>query len=193
VRGILPAKDGSLTAHTAQGHSHGMRPLKPALQFLVDSREQRRFVFSAPVKKEFRDGGTLVRGLSEGDYSVCIDSGAPLSIRIERKSLGDLYGVVGHGRERFERELDRLRAHEYRAIVVEATADDILKGYERSQISGRAALKSLGAWAMDYGVHAWLMESHRRAGGWCQYLLERFAAQHLKARESDGQLSTRIS
>ena len=153
-----------------------MKRERPRLYFIQDSREQWPIKFAAPVRREFSDGGTVVRGLGEGDYSVSYDAGVTvLPIRIERKSLGDFYGCVGHGRERFERELDRLRAYDYRAIVIEATADDILRGYERSQISPRAAMASLCCWSVQFGVAVWLAENHRRAGGIVQRLLEEFA------------------
>jgi ERCC4-type nuclease len=38
-------------------------------------------------------------------------------IAVERKSLADLFGTLGQGRERFERELVRLSAHQYAAVV----------------------------------------------------------------------------
>lgn len=155
------------------------RVVKPALAFIVDSRENTPFRFGPPVRKEFRDGGTVVRGLSEGDYSVCIDSGAPLSIRIERKSHVDLLTCVGRERDRFERELERLVQYDRKAIIIEASADDILRGHERSQVSPRAAMASLCCWYSRFGVAFIFGESHRRAGGIAQRILEETAAHHL--------------
>jgi DNA excision repair protein ERCC-4 len=157
------------------------RAPKPALCFLCDSREQWPIKFASPVRREFSDGGTLVVGLKEGDYSCSLDGGATiLPVRVERKSLGDLFGCVGHGRERFERELERLMAYPYRALVIEATMDDVLRGYERSQISGRAALTSLAGWVIRFQIHPHFAENHRRAGGWIQRLLEEAAVNHLR-------------
>jgi len=55
-----------------------------------------------------------------------------LWIACERKSLADLLGCVvaergdgSGGRERFERELERLSAYEHKAIVVEARLEDV--------------------------------------------------------------------
>ena len=173
-----------------------MRVAKPRLYFIQDTREQWPIKFAAPVRREFSEGGTIIKGLGEGDYSVSMDAGVTIMpIRIERKSLGDLYGCIPHEpgcqkdcgkRCRFERELDRLRAYEYRAIVVEASADDILRGYERSQISPRAAMASLCCWSVQFGIAVWLAESHRRAGGIVQRLLEEFAAHTFPMRAGGG-------
>jgi hypothetical protein len=38
--------------------------------------------------------------LREGDYSVSLSGSNPLSIRLERKSLSDLYSCFGQYRER---------------------------------------------------------------------------------------------
>ncbi len=167
--------------------SETVRPPKPALAFLVDSREQNPFQFGPPVKDKFRDGGTFVRGLGEGDYSVCIDSGAPLMVRLERKSHIDLLACVGRERERFERELERLVQYERKAIIIEASADDILRGHERSQVSPRAAMASLCAWYARYDVAFIFGENHRRAGGIAQRLLEEYAAQYLHREKEHGE------
>lgn len=160
------------------------RAVRHPLWWVVDSREQTPVRLGEPVRREFTLGGSVVQGLSEGDYAVSLDTGETiLPIRIERKSHIDLLGCVGHGRERFERELVRLEAYQYRAIVIEASLDDILRGHERSQVTGRAAASSLAGWSVRYGVHIWFAENHRRAGAIIQRLLEEFAVNHLRKKE----------
>ena len=159
---------------------------KPLLTFIQDTREQSPFSFGAPVRREFTDGGTRIATMEAGDYSVCIDGGEPLSVAIERKSLGDFFGVCGYGRERFERELERLTQYEYRAIVIEASADGVLRGFERSQISGRSAMASALCWSVRWNIPVFFGENHRRAGGITQRLLEEFAVHHLKAQREMG-------
>ena len=163
------------------------RAPKPVLTFICDTREKLVFHFAAPVRREFADGGTIVKGLGLGgaDYSCSLDGGETiLPVRVERKSLIDLMGCVGNGRDRFERELDALRKYDYRAIVVEATLDDILRGHERSQVSGRAAATSLMGWSVRFECQVWLAENHRRAAGVCQRLLEEFAVEHLRKQNA---------
>lgn len=156
------------------------RQPKPSIHFLVDTREQLPFGFGPPRRPEFCEGGTRVITLSEGDYSVAIEDGEPLPIRLERKSLGDLYGVIGQGRERFERELIRLQAYTYRAIIVEASLADVVRGFERSQVHPSSAIGSLAAWSVRYNVAIWFAEDHERAGKIGQRLLEAFAINTLR-------------
>ena len=148
--------------------------------FLTDTREQMPLQFGPTLRKEFSDGGSRIATLQEGDYSIAFEDGEPLSIRLERKSLGDLYGVIGFGRDRFERELERLRSYQYAAIIIEATLDEVLRGFSRSSISPRAAIGSLCAWSTRYGVAVWFAENHRRAAGIAQRLLEAFAVDELR-------------
>jgi ERCC4-type nuclease len=91
--------------------------------------------------------------LATGDYSV---AGYEQLISIERKSLSDLFGCVGQGRERFERCLERLATYKYPAIVIEATFADILSGVRHSQIHPNSAIGSLVAWATRYRIPCWL-------------------------------------
>lgn len=92
---------------------------------LIDSREQN------PLPLE---GAILLRGtgrfLAEGDYTCCESHARQVSI--ERKSLSDLFGSIGHGRERFMRELERLRPYSHKAIVIEGTLADVRDGTEHS-------------------------------------------------------------
>jgi hypothetical protein len=155
------------------------RKIKPLLTFVQDTREQTPFSFAAPVRaSDFEDGGTITMGLGEGDYSVMIgdsEMGECLPIRIERKNLGDLFMCCGSERDRFVRELERLTVYQQRDLVVEATANQILAGYERSRIPGRSVMASLACWRVQYGLAIWFGENHRRAGGLTQRILEEFA------------------
>lgn len=110
--------------------------LKPEnLTVLIDRREQRPWSVDPMLKKEAT--------LQTGDYSLL---GLESHIAIERKSLDDLLGCIGGGRERFERELDRLRAYPLRAVVVEANWGDIEIGGYRSKVHPNAAMGSICAW-----------------------------------------------
>jgi hypothetical protein len=92
--------------------------LKPTIRFLIDTREQRPLVFGQPIRTDyFSSASTQMTTLREGDYSVALHDHMPLAIRLERKGLGDLYGCIGRERERFERELQRLRIYDYRGAA----------------------------------------------------------------------------
>ena len=159
------------------------RKIRPIITFIVDSREQAPYDFTPPKRREFDDGGTLVLGLKEGDYSVSLDGAPPLSVRLERKSVGDLFGVVGFGRERFEKELQRLRQYQFRALIIESSASEILRGYDRSQIPGHVVLASLLGWAIQFDVHVLFCGSRSMARAISQRLLEQFAIDFIRKTE----------
>lgn len=102
---------------------------------VVDAREQLPFNL-APLK--------MVRGtLPTGDYGIL---GLPHVAAIERKSVPDLIGCIAGGRDRFEREIQRLLAYETRAIVVEGSWSTIeLKQY-RGDVHPNAAMGSIMGW-----------------------------------------------
>lgn len=94
---------------------------------IVDTREQRGYSFDNAISRK----------LSAGDYSV---QGYEHRIAIERKSLDDWIGTVLRSRERFCRELKRLDAYDFAAVVIETTPQDILAGSYRSDVQPTALL-----------------------------------------------------
>ena len=135
----------------------------PAL--VIDTREQ--------LPLDFGPWGVEVvtAGLPTGDYSLV---GLEDRIALERKSLPDLYGCVGHGRERFEHELARLAEYDYGAILVEAALTDVLAYQLRTRVSPRAVVGSLMAWSVDYGLPVWFCDNHRLAAAVALKLLRKF-------------------
>ena len=117
------------------------RKLDPSkLLVLCDKREQLPWDMDPlPVKRAT---------LQTGDYTLASLSS---EIAIERKSLDDLLGCIGSGRDRFERELERLRAFPLRAVIVEANWGDIETGAYRSKVHPNAAIGSICGW-MASGV-----------------------------------------
>jgi ERCC4-type nuclease len=112
---------------------------------LIDTREQ------APLA--FQGFSTERATLASGDYS-CICDGADLRgvVAIERKSVSDLLGCVGLQRPRFERELSRLAAIRFRALVIEASLRELAAGTRFSRLTSRQVLGSVLAWTFKYSV-----------------------------------------
>ena len=79
---------------------------------VIDSREQAPLPISFP---------SLTAGLPTGDYSVL---GLENDFCVERKSLGDLYGSLTSGRERFSRELQRMRAYRFARLLIIGSVRD---------------------------------------------------------------------
>jgi DNA excision repair protein ERCC-4 len=122
---------------------------------VIDSREQRPYRFDEAV----------VKLLPSGDYSLL---GYEERVAIERKSKKDAYASLGRGRERFEREVERLSRFEYAAIVVEAS----LKGFSR--LNPKTAINSLLAWSVKHGVFVFFAGDRLHGHAVTRCLLEKY-------------------
>jgi ERCC4-type nuclease len=103
------------------------------LVIVIDTREQRPYGFGDKVSIQRK-------ALQTGDYSV---AGLENEIAIERKSLDDLIGSLSAGRERFNKELERLKHYPVKAIVCEAAWCHVITGDYRSKMSPAAAYGSI--------------------------------------------------
>ena len=107
-----------------------MRPV-----IVIDSREQQPFTFTRLE---------AVRGtLTSGDYSF---AGGEQVFAVERKSLDDLTGCCTGERERFERELHRLRGFRFARLLIVGTPEQIQRQEYKSNVTPKAVLHSLAAW-----------------------------------------------
>jgi DNA excision repair protein ERCC-4 len=120
---------------------------------IIDSREQN------PL--DFRNLPTVTGTLDTGDYSIV---GLTHLVAVERKSIDDLLACIGRERERFKRELQRLRAYRFRLLVVEADAADLDAGQWRSNLQPAHVVGSLAAWTAQYGLPIWPAGDHAGAG-----------------------------
>ena len=79
-------------------------PMTCPFTVIIGSREQAPFQFTG-IEGGGKDAGrpliveTRIDGLESGDYSI---AGLEPRISIERKSVGDFFGSIGSGRQRFE-------------------------------------------------------------------------------------------
>ena len=113
---------------------------------LIDSREQSPLVFEnlPSVRATLPVGDYGLRNFSDWENPAFI---------VERKSLPDLCHSLGKDRERFLREVKKMRGFRFRALVIEGTQDMIeLKQY-RSLISPAAILSTLDALSVRAGLH----------------------------------------
>lgn len=112
------------------------------LKIICDNREQNGYTFSA-FPEVVATPGTL----TTGDYTL---AGFADRLAIERKELSDLISCLTHDRDRFTRELERLRGFEAAAVVVEAKYSDIEKGRYRSRMTPAAATQSIISIMVNY-------------------------------------------
>lgn len=139
---------------------------KPVL--IIDTREQLPYQFKA-FEDQFEH---TIRGtLKAGDYSL---EGYQGRIAVERKSLGDLVNTIVHGRERFKRELTKLSAMDYAAIVVEASLKEVSSPYSFSQAKPQSVVGSLQSFSLLYGVHIVFANDRHNAESWIANTLLKF-------------------
>ena len=113
------------------------------MRIIRDSREQAPLTFTGyPVE-------VAVGALASGDYSL---HGFENRIALERKSLPDLVACLGPERERFTRELQRLKAFDAACVIVEASSDDLRRGLYRSKLDAGAAWQSCLAFMQRFNV-----------------------------------------
>ncbi len=113
--------------------------LRPCV--LIDTREQTPLTF---VNLPSTRGS-----LQSGDYSL---AGLEDHFAVERKSIADLVGSVCAERERFERELHRLRGFHFKRLLIVGSRSEVEAGLYRSKMTPRAVLASLDAFECRYQV-----------------------------------------
>jgi DNA excision repair protein ERCC-4 len=122
-------------------------PFLPALRHLGELADRRPVVVCDSREQEPLPIARLpvIRaGLATGDYSF---QGGEHLLSIERKSLDDLAACCGPERDRFTRELERMRGFDFARLLVIGTEADVRAGRYRSRIEPRAVLHSL--WAFE--------------------------------------------
>jgi len=122
-----------------------MNPLPQNMQppmIVVDTREQTPLVFTRLLSV----AGTL----QSGDYSF---TGAEETFAVERKSVEDLVMCcMGGNRERFQRELHRLRGFRFKRLLVAGKREDIELGLYRSNIKPRSVLATIASFEARYDI-----------------------------------------
>ncbi len=136
----------------------------PLIPIVVDSREQRPYLFDSATTSVCR------AALPAGDYSL---KGFETRIAIERKSLDDFVNTVIHGRERFRAELDKFATYDYVAIVIEASVDDLLAGRFQSKANPAALFAIWCSIVADRKIPAFFLSDRQTA---------QFAVQQILAR-----------
>ncbi|MGR3318781.1 MAG: ERCC4 domain-containing protein [Candidatus Anammoxibacter sp.] len=149
-----------------------MKLKKTDITILVDSREQ--------MPLEFKEAKTEIATLTTGDYSL---KRFENEISIERKSLDDLLSSLGKGRERFMKEIQRMRGFEYSALVIESALWEITGGNYRSQISPVSVFGSLQSLSVAHGIHVFWAESRELAASLVEGLLYHYLRKKWKEVE----------
>jgi len=118
---------------------------------LVDTREQQPL----PIFQNHRNWilGERRATLKTGDYTV---EGMEDLLCLERKSLADLVACTVTYRQRFLASCARIAKFKWKAILIEATFEDIKSGFERfdipSEVHPNAVTGTLDAIEAKFGI-----------------------------------------
>lgn len=112
-----------------------------------------------------------VAPLETGDYSIL---GKEKKVCIERKSLSDLRGSTGNGRDRLEEEFRRMISFEYAAFVTEAYIEDIYSPDDYSRMNPDSTYSTLISWGIKYGVQVFFCGNRKNAEKTVFEILEKF-------------------
>ena len=111
------------------------------MKIIIDTREQTPLKFTHFEAER----GTL----QSGDYSI---AGLTHRFAIERKSIDDLTQSITTGRERFERELHRLRGFDFARLLIIGTETEIRQHRYRRRVQPKSVLHSLYAFEVRYQI-----------------------------------------
>jgi ERCC4-type nuclease len=135
---------------------------------LIDSREQLPLVFQRLPSR--------VAALGSGDYSI---AGLETAFAIERKTVSDLVSCCcGSNRQRFEKELFRLKSYHFKRLLVIGSRGEIEVQRYHSKISAKSVLGSLAAWECRYNIpivySATTTEAALEVERWCWYYCKEY-------------------
>ncbi len=120
-------------------------PIPNNMVVVVDTREQTPYLF--PRCR------ISIRKLDAGDYSL---EGYEDVLSIERKSASDFYGSITQGRDRFKRELERLRNYKFKGLVIEEEEQELLcPEMHGRKIDGNSVSGSIISFEVKYGLHVY--------------------------------------
>jgi DNA excision repair protein ERCC-4 len=159
-------------------------------EIVIDDREKRPYEFedlvsdkkygSKPIKVN-----KVIRRIETGDYTLV---GHESKISIERKNLSDLYSTIGHGRERFEAEFQRLNELDHAFLVVESDWSEVLNPPEsitrHTDLPPKTISRTAISWQLRYPrVHWFPCGSREIAEATTFRILEMYLRTQLKGSE----------
>ena len=146
---------------TRNGHSITRSAKIPKPVVLVDTREQRPFPLSRNHPNWIGEERRVT--LKTGDYSI---EGMEDLLTLERKSLADIVACTVVSRQRFIANCARLAKFRWKAIIIEATYEDLKRSCQEygveSDVHPNAVVGTLDAIEAKFGIPIILTSRHRR-------------------------------
>jgi ERCC4-type nuclease len=138
------------------------------LNLIIDTREQLPLEFCGVLFGEIKRAK-----LDVGDYGATWHN-APIPIYFERKSIGDLFGTMTNGYERFKKEMARAKESGVKLVLlIEASMREVAKGYEHSKFEGSSMIKKLHTLHVRYDLEFHYMNDR---GEMARFIAEEYQA-----------------
>lgn len=114
------------------------------MKIIIDTREKTKLKFCCD---------TELICLPVGDYGAQFQEGHMHNVIFERKSIGDLFGTLTFGYERFRRQIQKAATMQISMIIaIEGSKEKVLKGYSHSQRDPESILVQLETIRRKYGI-----------------------------------------
>ncbi len=142
---------------------------------VVDSQETKYpYLFSGEliIRKVL-----MVDGIRTGDYSI---QGFERKVTVERKTTSDLYSSLSQRRDKFMEEMERIQHFECKALLIEATYDQVINAPRTSYVRKfsklqkphlRGALTKIMA---EYNIPVIFAGSRRNGEEWTHKVLRTY-------------------
>lgn len=130
------------------------------MTIIVDTREQK----NDHLLKYFNDNGIkwVCKKLDTADYSFELPNhkhlGFDRKFLVEKKnSLNEITGNFTSGRERFQREFERVEDEHLHLVIENATWKKVVNGSYRSKMHPNSLIASLLSWSIRYDFKVWFV------------------------------------
>lgn len=127
---------------------------------IIDSREKK----NDHLLKYFNDNGIkwVCKKLDTADYSFELPNhkhlGFDRKFLVEKKnSLNEITGNFTSGRERFQREFERVEDEHLHLVIENATWKKVVNGSYRSKMHPNSLIASLLSWSIRYDFKVWFV------------------------------------
>lgn len=158
----------------------------PSITIIRDTREKdgQGWIFEPEEKKPGRIQvlGTEVGTMDAADYSL---AGYPELVAIERKQgFGELFGNLTNKehKERFERELEKLRRFKHKYLIIEGSLSNDILGMSVPQMQYNAPpakriVQTLLEYQLEYGlIPVWAGDAGKKIA---RYIFDAIARKYL--------------
>jgi len=127
------------------------------MNIVIDTREQRPLQFPLEIN-------CVMRGMKTGDYTI---DGYEDTVLVERKGLGDLIGCLTTGRNRFRKQLARLKKVPYRIVMIESSLFQISRKRYVGYLTPDEVIQAIADLSTEYKIPFQLTDNPQLTARMC--------------------------